>query len=88
MSSISGTVPTSMFTQVNPLASGESFTCTLTYVLLQSDIDSIPSNQVRNDASITASYVTIDGGMNTATANAFAIHQISILPLISLTMDS
>ncbi len=87
-SSISGTVPTSMFTKVYPLASGESFTCTLSYMLLQSDIDNTPSNQVRNDASITASYDTRDGGKNTATADAFATYQISIMPLISLAMDS
>ncbi len=77
-----------MFTKAYPLASGESFTCTLSYVLLQSDIDNIPSNQVRNDVSITASYDTRDGGRNTATAYAFATYQISIMPLISLAMDS
>ncbi len=88
LSPISGTVPTNMFTKADPLASGESFTCTLTYVLLQSDIDNIPSNQIRNDASVTASYDTRDGGISTATADAFAIYQISIMPLISLAMDS
>ncbi len=87
-SSISGTVPTSIFTNSHPLASGESFTCTLSYVLLQSDIVTILSNQVRNDAGITASYDTRDGGINTAIADAFATYQISIVPSISLAMNS
>ncbi len=88
LSPISGRVPMNMFTKSEPLASGESFTCILSYVLLQSDIDNIPSNQIRNDASVTSSYDTRDGGINIAKADAFATYQIEIIPLISLAMDA